>query len=89
MALSPDHKLAQVSGWQMGVLFESDLFEEVFIAIDESGPTGTAAAMLAMWSTLQGSVVRCRSILAKPLKITRGSGLASLSRCSTGWRATA
>ena len=46
VALSPDHKLAQVSGWQMGVLFESDLFEEVFIAIDERGPTGTAAAML-------------------------------------------
>ena len=46
VALSSDHKLAQVSGWQMGVLFESDLFEEVFIAIDERGPTGTAAAML-------------------------------------------
>lgn len=46
VALAPDHKLAQVNGWQMGVMFESDLFEEVFIAIDERGPTGTAAAML-------------------------------------------
>ena len=46
VALAIDHKLAQVSGWQMGVMFESDLFEEVFIAIDERGPTGTAAAML-------------------------------------------
>ncbi|MEZ4768500.1 MAG: homoserine dehydrogenase [Caldilineales bacterium] len=46
VALGADHKLAQVSGWQMGVMFESDLFEEVFIAIDERGPTGTAAAML-------------------------------------------
>ena len=31
---------------QMGVVFESDLFETVFISIDERGPTGTAAAML-------------------------------------------
>lgn len=46
VALPPAQKLAQVNGWQMGVLFESDLFEEVFIAIDERGPTGTAAAML-------------------------------------------
>ena len=46
VTLAIDHKLAQVSGWQMGVMFESDLFEEVFIAIDERGPTGTAAAML-------------------------------------------
>ena len=46
VTLAADHKLARVSGWQMGVLFESDLFEEVFIAIDERGPTGTAAAML-------------------------------------------
>ena len=40
------HKLAHVDGWQMGVVFESDLFETVFISIDERGPTGTAAAML-------------------------------------------
>jgi homoserine dehydrogenase len=44
--LPHDHKLAQVNGWQMGVLYTSDLFEQVFIAIDERGPTGTAAAML-------------------------------------------
>ncbi len=44
--LPPTHKLAGVDGWQMGVVFESDLFETVFIAIDERGPTGTAAAML-------------------------------------------
>lgn len=45
-ALPATHKLAQVDGWQMGVLFESDLFESIFISIDERGPTGTAAAML-------------------------------------------
>jgi homoserine dehydrogenase len=46
VALPAQHKLAQVDGWQMGVLFESDLFESIFVAIDERGPTGTAAAML-------------------------------------------
>lgn len=46
VALPAGHKLAQVDGWQMGVRFQSDLFEDVFIAIDERGPTGTAAAML-------------------------------------------
>lgn len=44
--LPATHKLAQVNGWEMGVVFESDLFETVFLAIDERGPTGTAAAML-------------------------------------------
>lgn len=46
VALPPEHKLAHVDGWQMGVIFESDLFETIFIAIDERGPTGTAAAMM-------------------------------------------
>jgi len=46
VALPATHKLAHVNGWQMGVLFESDLFESIFISIDERGPTGTAAAML-------------------------------------------
>jgi len=45
-ALPMAHPLARVDGWQMGVVFESDLFESVFISIDERGPTGTAAAML-------------------------------------------
>ena len=45
-ALPMTHKLARLDGWQMGVLFESDLFESIFIGIDERGPTGTAAAML-------------------------------------------
>ncbi len=45
-ALGLSHRLAHVDGWQMGVLFESDLFESIFISIDERGPTGTAAAML-------------------------------------------
>lgn len=44
--LPPEHKLAHVDGWEMGVVFESDLFESIFITIDERGPTGTAAAML-------------------------------------------
>ena len=46
VALPPEHKLAHVNGWEMGVVFESDLFESIFISIDERGPTGTAAAML-------------------------------------------
>jgi homoserine dehydrogenase len=45
-ALPAKHKLAHVDGWEMGVVFESDLFETIFISIDERGPTGTAAAML-------------------------------------------
>jgi homoserine dehydrogenase len=45
-ALPMTHKLAHVDGWEMGVVFESDLFESIFISIDERGPTGTAAAML-------------------------------------------
>jgi homoserine dehydrogenase len=46
VALPMTHKLANVDGWEMGVVFESDLFESIFISIDERGPTGTAAAML-------------------------------------------
>ena len=46
VALPPEHKLAHVDGWEMGVVFESDLFETIFISIDERGPTGTAAAMM-------------------------------------------
>jgi homoserine dehydrogenase len=46
VALPMTHKLAHVDGWEMGVIFESDLFESIFISIDERGPTGTAAAML-------------------------------------------
>jgi len=46
VALPMTHKLAHVDGWEMGVVFESDLFESIFISIDERGPTGTAAAML-------------------------------------------
>jgi homoserine dehydrogenase len=46
VALPVTHKLAQVDGWEMGVVFESDLFESILISIDERGPTGTAAAML-------------------------------------------
>ena len=46
VALPLEHKLAHVDGWEMGVVFESDLFETIFISIDERGPTGTAAAMM-------------------------------------------
>ncbi|MFZ2488052.1 MAG: homoserine dehydrogenase [Anaerolineae bacterium] len=46
VALPAAHPLARLDNWQMGVQFESDLFESVFISIDERGPTGTAAAML-------------------------------------------
>lgn len=46
VALPATHPLARLDNWQMGVQFESDLFESVFISIDERGPTGTAAAML-------------------------------------------
>jgi homoserine dehydrogenase len=46
VALPREHKLAHVHGWEMGVVFESDLFESIFISIDERGPTGTAAAIL-------------------------------------------
>lgn len=46
VALPMTHKLAHVDGWEMGVVFESDLFESIFISIDERGPTGTVSAML-------------------------------------------
>jgi homoserine dehydrogenase len=44
--LPPDHQLAHVDGWQMGVVYQSDLYETLFIAVDERDPTATAAAML-------------------------------------------
>jgi homoserine dehydrogenase len=44
--LPSDHVLAGVDDWQMGVVFVTDIYEEVFLKIDEKGPLATAAAML-------------------------------------------
>lgn len=44
--LAPDHVLAGVDNWQMGVVFMTDIYEEIFLKIDEKGPLATAAAML-------------------------------------------
>lgn len=44
--LPADHFLAGVSEWQMGIVFYTDIYEEVYLKIDERGPMATAAAML-------------------------------------------
>lgn len=44
--LPADHFLAGVSEWQMGIIFRTDIYEEIYLKIDEKGPTPTAAAML-------------------------------------------
>lgn len=38
--------LAQVRGWEMGVVFETDIYEVISAKIDERGPMATAAAVL-------------------------------------------
>ncbi len=38
--------LGGVDLWEMGVIFHTDIFEDVFMKIDERKPMGTAAAML-------------------------------------------
>ncbi len=41
-----DSFLGSVDGWEMGVVFHTDIFEIVYLKIDERGPMATAAAML-------------------------------------------
>jgi len=38
--------LGGVDLWEMGIVFHTDIFEDVYLKIDERGPRGTAAAML-------------------------------------------
>ena len=38
--------LGGVSGWQMGIIFHTDIYEEISMKVDERDPTATAAAML-------------------------------------------
>ncbi len=38
--------LGGIDGWEMGVVFRTDIFEDLYMKIDERGPTATAAAML-------------------------------------------
>lgn len=45
-ALAKHHFLAGVSDWQMGIVFCTDIYEEIYLKIDEKGPLATAAAML-------------------------------------------
>lgn len=44
--LRPDHFLATVDDWQMGLVWITDLYEEIDLKIDERSPLATAAAML-------------------------------------------
>lgn len=37
---------AGIGDWQMGVAFHTDIYEEIYLKIDEREPTATAAAML-------------------------------------------
>ncbi len=45
-SLPEDDFLARVSGWEMGVVFETDIYETIFAKIDERDPVTTAAAVL-------------------------------------------
>ncbi len=45
-ALPLDHPLASVSGWEMGILWHTDIMGVQFAKVDERGPMPTAAAML-------------------------------------------
>jgi len=38
--------LGGVSDWQMGIVFHTDIYEEIAMKVDERDPTATAAAML-------------------------------------------
>ena len=38
--------LGGVSDWQMGIIFHTDIYEEISMKVDERDPTATAAAML-------------------------------------------
>lgn len=44
--LPQDDFLARVSGWEMGVVFETDIYETIFAKIDERDPLTTSAAVL-------------------------------------------
>ncbi len=45
-ALPKDSFLGSVDGWEMGIVFHSDIFETIYLKVDEREPTATAAAML-------------------------------------------
>jgi len=45
-ALPLDHPLASVSGWEMGIVWHTDIMGVQFARVDERGPIPTAAAML-------------------------------------------
>ena len=40
------HPLATVNGWEMGVVWHTDIMGVQFAKVDERGPIPTAAAML-------------------------------------------
>lgn len=44
--LPADSFLAACGGWEMGIIFETDLYETLFLKIREESPIPTAAAML-------------------------------------------
>jgi homoserine dehydrogenase len=45
-ALPLDHPLASVTGWEMGIVWHTDIMGMQFAKVDERGPMPTAAAML-------------------------------------------
>jgi homoserine dehydrogenase len=38
--------LGGIDLWEMGIIYHTDIFEDMYLKIDERGPLATAAAML-------------------------------------------
>jgi hypothetical protein len=41
-----DTVLGGIDLWEMGIVYHTDIFEDMYLKIDERGPLATAAAML-------------------------------------------
>ncbi len=56
--MSANSFLGRISHWQMGIHFHTDIYEHVYLKIDEREPTATAAAMLRDAVHLAASSIR-------------------------------
>ena len=46
--------LGGIADWEMGIIFYTDIYEDIYLKVDERDPTATAAAMLRDVITLSG-----------------------------------